>query len=159
MVPILATYLVIHFCEPFQLTWLSVEKAKGSKTTYFFINPISYGRQDVLSLRLVYWHGLTLITPCIINHRTRKVQDELTYPFPKFNRCLVKVSNMVSILLFSLTHWGQVTHICVSKLTIIGSDNGLSPDRRKAIIWTNAGILSIRTLGIKFQWNIKRICI
>ena len=23
-----------------------------------------------------------------------------------------------------LTHWGQVTHICVSKLTIIGSDNG-----------------------------------
>ena len=23
-----------------------------------------------------------------------------------------------------LTHWGRVTHICVSKLTIIGSDNG-----------------------------------
>ena len=33
-----------------------------------------------------------------------------------------------------LTHWGRVTHICVSKLTIIGSDNGLSPDRRQAII-------------------------
>ena len=29
-----------------------------------------------------------------------------------------------------LTHWGRVTHICVSKLTIIGSDNGLSPCRR-----------------------------
>ena len=42
-----------------------------------------------------------------------------------------------------LTHWGRVTHICVSKLTIIGSDNGLSPDRRQAIIWTNAGILLI----------------
>ena len=27
-----------------------------------------------------------------------------------------------------LTHWGRETHICVSKLTIIGSDNGLSPD-------------------------------
>ena len=27
----------------------------------------------------------------------------------------------------SLTHWGRVTHICVSKLTIIGSYNGLSP--------------------------------
>ena len=24
-----------------------------------------------------------------------------------------------------LTHWGRVTHICVIKLTIIGSDNGL----------------------------------
>ena len=32
------------------------------------------------------------------------------------------------------THWGRVTHICISKLTIIGSDNGLSPGRRQAII-------------------------
>ena len=46
-----------------------------------------------------------------------------------------------------LTHWGRVTHICVSKSIIIGSDNGLSPDRRQAIIWPNAGILLIRTLG------------
>ena len=44
-----------------------------------------------------------------------------------------------------LTHWGRVTHICVSKLTIIGSDNGLSPGRRQAIIWTNAGILLLST--------------
>ena len=29
------------------------------------------------------------------------------------------------------------------KLTILGSDNGLSPERRQAIIWTNAGILLI----------------
>ena len=40
-----------------------------------------------------------------------------------------------------------MTYICVSKLTIIGSDNGLPADRRQAIIWTNAGILLIRTLG------------
>ena len=46
-----------------------------------------------------------------------------------------------------LTHWGRVTHICVSDLTTIGSDNGLSPGRRQAIIWTNAGILLIRPLG------------
>ena len=45
-----------------------------------------------------------------------------------------------------LTHWGWVTHICVSKLTIIGSDNGLSPGQRQALIWTIAGILLIRTL-------------
>ena len=38
-------------------------------------------------------------------------------------------------------------HICVSELTIIGSDNGLSPGQRQAIIWTNAGILLIRTSG------------
>ena len=33
-----------------------------------------------------------------------------------------------------LTHWGRVTHICVNKITIIGSDNGLSPERLQAII-------------------------
>ena len=43
----------------------------------------------------------------------------------------------------TLTHWGRVTHICVSTLTTIGSHNGLSPGRRQAIIWTNAGILFI----------------
>ena len=50
-----------------------------------------------------------------------------------------------------LTHWGRVTHICVSKLTIIGSDNGLSPGRRQAIIWTNAGILLSGSLGTNFS--------
>ena len=50
-----------------------------------------------------------------------------------------------------LTHWGRVTHICVSEIIIIGSDNGLSPGRRQAIIWTNAGILLIGPLGINFS--------
>ena len=51
----------------------------------------------------------------------------------------------------SLTHWGRVTHICVSNPTITGSDNGLSPGRPQAIIWTNAGILLIRPLGTNFS--------
>ena len=34
---------------------------------------------------------------------------------------------------------------------IIGSDNGLSPVRRQAIIWTNAGILLIGPLGTSFS--------
>ena len=50
-----------------------------------------------------------------------------------------------------LTHWGRVTHECISKLTIIGSDNGLSPGQRQAIIWTNAGILLIGPLGTNFS--------
>ena len=37
------------------------------------------------------------------------------------------------------------------KLTIIGSDNGLSPTRRQAIIWTNAGILLIGPSGTNFS--------
>ena len=44
-----------------------------------------------------------------------------------------------------------MTHICISKLIIIGSDNGLSPDRHQAIIWTNAGILLIGPLATNFS--------
>ena len=55
----------------------------------------------------------------------------------------------------TLTHWGRVTHICVGKQTIIGSDNGLSPGRRQAIIWTNDGILLIGPL----RTNINEISI
>ena len=53
-------------------------------------------------------------------------------------------------LVWWLTHWGRVTHICVGKLTIIASDNGLWPGRRQAIIWTNTGILLIEPLGTNF---------
>ena len=53
-------------------------------------------------------------------------------------------------LVWILTHWGRVTHICDCILTSIGSNNGLSPGRRQAIIWTNAGILLIRPLGTDF---------
>ena len=50
-----------------------------------------------------------------------------------------------------------MTHICIGKLTTIGSDNGLSPGRRQAIIWTNAGILSIRTLETNFSEILSEI--
>ena len=53
-----------------------------------------------------------------------------------------------------LTHWGRATHLCVGKLTIIGADNGLSPGRRQAIIWTN-GIFLIGPL----RTNVSEILI
>ena len=50
-----------------------------------------------------------------------------------------------------LTQWGQVTHICVCKLTIIDSDNGLSPGWCQVIIWASAGILLIEHLWTNFS--------
>ena len=51
-----------------------------------------------------------------------------------------------------LTHWGRVLHIYASvNQTIIGSDNGLSPGQRQAILWTNAAIFLIGPLGINFS--------
>ena len=40
------------------------------------------------------------------------------------------------------------------KLAIIGSDNGLSPGRRQAIIETNAGMLLIGPLRANFNENL-----
>ena len=72
----------------------------------------------------------------IIVTNVDKIQLESPYEFTRHN---------------VLTQWGRMTHICVSKLTIIGSDNGLSPGRCQAIIWTNAGLLLIRPLGTNFS--------
>ena len=56
--------------------------------------------------------------------------------------------------------------ICISKLTIIGSGNGLSPGWCQAIIWTNTGILLIWTSGTNFNeilieiqtFSFKKMC-
>ena len=69
-----------------------------------------------------------------------------------WNECVFRV-----IYCPRLTHWGRVTHICVGKLTIIDSDNGLSPGRRQAIIWPYAGILLIWPLGTKFSEMLNEI--
>ena len=66
-------------------------------------------------------------------------------------QCFHVIRVCYDVHIASLTHWGRETHICVSKQTIIVSDNGLSPGRRQAIIWTNAGILLIRPLGTNFS--------
>ena len=52
---------------------------------------------------------------------------------------------------YHLTHWGRVTHICIIKLTIIDSDNGLSPGRRQAIVWINDRISIIGPLEANFS--------
>ena len=49
----------------------------------------------------------------------------------EFARRLGSTTNEALVI---LTHWGRATHICVGNLTIIVSDNGLSPGRRQAII-------------------------
>ena len=63
--------------------------------------------------------------------------------------------NMIAMWWVSLYHWGTLnslrpsdTYICIGNLTIVGSDHN---GRRQAIIWTNAGILSIGPLGTNFS--------
>ena len=79
----------------------------------------------------------------------------MPYAHGYYHACLPiwYLTSWTSLCFQTLTHWGRVTHIhvCVSKLTIFGLDNGLSPDRRQAIIWTNAGILLIGSLRTNFS--------
>ena len=82
-------------------------------------------------------HELTQIGPWISNHISGIMWYVIVHPCPTFSG--------------GLTNWDRVTDICVRKLTISGSDNGLSPGRHQVIIWTNAGILLIQTLGTIFS--------
>ena len=60
---------------------------------------------------------------------------------------IIQLTKTVFIGFVFLTYRGRATHIYVGNLTIIGSDDGLLPGRRQAIIWTNAQILLIGPLG------------
>ena len=51
---------------------------------------------------------------------------------------------------YFINSW-PIETICVCELTIIGSNNGLSPCRRQAIVWTNARILLIGPIGANFS--------
>ena len=75
----------------------------------------------------------------------------------EINSWLLVISCCSQWLTTLLTHLGRPTHICVGILTIIGSDNGLSPGRRQAIIWTYDGILFIRALGTNFSEMLGKI--
>ena len=47
-------------------------------------------------------------------------------------------------------------HMFFGKIIFIGLDNGLSPGRRQAFVWTNAGKLLIGPFGNKLQWYYNR---
>ena len=66
---------------------------------------------------------------------------------------LQKVEIYFSVSLNVLTRVNSLrpNDTCVSKLTIIGSDNGFSPGRYQAIVWTSAGILLTGSLEPNFS--------
>ena len=57
------------------------------------------------------------------------------------------------IIIIKLTHWGRMTHICVSKQTNIGSDNGLSPWLAPSHYLNQCWNIVNWTLRNKLQWN------
>ena len=115
---------------------------------------------------------------CVVHYNTilftalqwQKVEHKLDFEFKKTTHVSSSkgtlgcpVASMLVCWVFwcagenVLTHWGRVTHICVGNLNIIGSDNGLSPGRRQAIILNSAGILLIGPLGTNFSEILTRV--
>ena len=107
----------------------------------------------ILGTVLLKLFNLTLIPVCTRSYMPSKGWNEYSYPFWNFN-CAIFSSNCSEC---GLTHWGRVTHICVSRLTITSSDIGLSPGWRQAIIRTNARILLIGPWGTNFSDNLIEI--
>ena len=63
--------------------------------------------------------------------------------------CTVYDSSEVNTSINSISPLWRI-YVSMNRISI-GSANGLSPIRRQAIIWTNAGILLIVTLGSSFS--------
>ena len=109
------------------------------------LNDTTHVREYLSFILYVYWHvvcvhlKLSMILP--------RIHCQLKKPI--FFTCKHDKDQTTDQCL--LTHWGQLTHICAGELTVIDSDNGLSPGRRQAIIWTNAAILFIESLKSNYS--------
>ena len=114
--------------------------------------PVS-GDGFVLSGRLLAFHVL-IIFPWTKWPRFRRRYFQMHF---REWKVLYWFRTWFALCLYDITHWGRVTHVCVNKLTIIDSDNGLSPGRRQAIIWTDDGILLIGPLGTNFSEKLIEI--
>ena len=97
-------------------------------------------------------HFTGFIFKCNILNENVCISIQLSFKIVSRGLCVsitasVLVLAALKLEAIALTHWVRVMHMCVGKLTIIGSDNGLAPGRHQAIIWTNARILLIWPKG------------
>ena len=125
-------------------------------------HPIACAKIDHVTTAL---HCISLKTEWHINHAPYTIPSGGCLPPQTLSlMCFILTpqdnenkTQPISSSVHILTHWGRVTHICISKLTIIDSDNGLLLGRRQAIILTNAGILLIGPLGTNFSGILIKI--
>ena len=107
---------------------------------YFLFPEVNSMWQGInLYLMCVDWSQYCIILDCLLIWTKRNI-------FLKYT--VTETLPRTSYLCIS---YGRVMHICISKLTITGSDNGLTPGRHQAIIWIHAGLLWTGPLGINFS--------
>ena len=100
----------------------------------------------------------SFITNLVSNHYLIKgwfiVDWTFQNKFHSYVICIISAICYVSWYQLIEAKWGIYSSV---QHTNIGSDNGLSPTRRQAIIWTSAAMLSIRPhepMSVKFFLNL-----
>ena len=108
---------------------------KRRLVSYFFLGlNVLIQISNTVSQKLSFFHSMvkrlcrTVCSRNVLNHICKWMSMMITHELIWQNMAMPNVTWHNCIL----THWGRVTHICVGKLTIIGSDIGLSPGRRQA---------------------------
>ena len=81
------------------------------------------------------WHRQQWFYNTLLGARWSSWKTNYCFCLARGLRNKISIHEVINLVLkLLLTYSGRVTHICVSKLSILGSDNGLSPGRRQAII-------------------------
>ena len=119
------------------------------KSSRLFTQPFIHQRKYQRSASLAFVRGIHR-WPANSPHKTASNTEKVSIWWRH---------HVLSWRLIGIIVGGWATYICVSKLAFIGSDNGLSPGRHQAIIWTNVGISLIRPLGTNFSEIYIEICI
>ena len=110
-------------------------------TTWCLMKPSHYLKQCWFLICEVPWHLPE-------SNLTASAQATLYNEFQNYTFTWLPYLPVANVL----THWGRVTHICVSKLNSIGSDNALSPSHHLNRCWNIVNL----TLGNKLPWNVYR---
>ena len=145
-------FCCVLFCSYYTLYRILVDRL----SIFFRITPLTLGGDrttciDLVSVKLPTIH-LYHIPQCTIQNRNVHISVVNGALWEQMHCWICEIDLLLlgTIDLY-LTHWGRVAYLCVDKLTITGSDNGMSPGRHQAIIWTNAGMLLIGSLGTNFS--------
>ena len=114
----------------------------------------SFHRSPVNSPHKGQWRGalmFSLICTRINSWVNNGEAGNLRYHRAHYDVTIMGVGSAHKLQRHDLTHWSWVLYICINKLNIIGSGNGLLPGWCEAIIWTSTGKLLVWPSGTKFN--------
>ena len=124
---VISWWIAVHYKGTWLYHVINIHNAYLIQTIYWNIFMMQiYGYDS----KNIYEYGITLNT------------RQFIHP------CIFSIKCMHEYL---LTPWCRVTYICICKLTIIDSDDGLLPGPHQIIIWTIAGIFLIGSQDVNFR--------